>query len=65
VTLAAQLARWHFPLIDCQMQTEHLSRLGATNITRRQFVTQVRRLVQQPQKPSPWQLDHDLMAMFR
>ena len=29
VALAAQLARWDFPLIDCQMRTAHLASLGA------------------------------------
>ena len=32
VALAAQLARWGFPLIDCQMQTVHLASLGAAEI---------------------------------
>ena len=38
VTLAAQLARWGFPLIDCQMATSHLASLGATEMPRREFI---------------------------
>jgi leucyl/phenylalanyl-tRNA--protein transferase len=38
VALAVQLLRWDFALIDCQMHTEHLLRLGATDIPRRAFV---------------------------
>ena len=29
VRLAAQLERWEFPLIDCQLETDHLVSLGA------------------------------------
>ncbi len=56
--LAAQLDRWDFPMIDCQLETEHLLSLGAEGIPRRQFVHDVERLVTQAE-PS-WQLDEDL-----
>ncbi len=58
VHLAAQLDRWGFPLIDCQMETDHLVSLGAVSMSRRRFVTEVQRLVMQP-APS-WTLDADL-----
>ncbi len=35
VMLAAQLADWGFPVIDCQMRTTHLATLGAEEISRR------------------------------
>jgi leucyl/phenylalanyl-tRNA--protein transferase len=38
VALTVQLSRWNFTLIDCQMHTEHLRRLGAADIPRRTFV---------------------------
>jgi leucyl/phenylalanyl-tRNA--protein transferase len=38
VALTVQLLRWDFTLIDCQMHTEHLLRLGAADIPRRAFV---------------------------
>ena len=56
--LAAQLNRWQFPLIDCQLETDHLMSLGAEPMPRTEFVRDVQRLVQQPE-PS-WQLDEDL-----
>ncbi len=56
--LAAQLARWGFPWIDCQLETEHLLTLGATAVPRRVFVAEVARLVRQP--APRWQLDADL-----
>lgn len=56
--LAAQLDRWRFPLIDCQLETDHLRSLGAESMPRRKFVREVERLVKQP--PPSWQLDEDL-----
>ena len=65
VMLAVQLARWGFPLIDCQMQTTHLATLGAIEIARSEFVRLVDRLVQQPPVPAPWKVDEDLIAQCR
>lgn len=59
VTLAAQLARWGVPLIDCQMRTEHLASLGAVDVPRTEFVRTVAHLVRQPPVEA-WQLDEDL-----
>jgi leucyl/phenylalanyl-tRNA--protein transferase len=56
--LAAQLDRWGFPLIDCQLETDHLLSLGAERMPRRQFVAAVARLVKEP--PPVWRLDADL-----
>ena len=58
--LAAQLDRWGFPLIDCQLETEHLVSLGATRVSRRAFVRQVARLVREPATPRRWRLDENL-----
>ena len=58
VRLAAQLERWACPLIDCQLETDHLVSLGAEPMPRRQFVAEVGQLVQQP--PPAWVLDQDL-----
>jgi leucyl/phenylalanyl-tRNA--protein transferase len=59
--LAAQLDRWGFPLIDCQMETEHLVSLGAVGISRRSFVAEVARLVKEP--APVWVLDEDLLDL--
>jgi len=37
VTLVRQLERWDYRLIDCQVYTGHLERLGARMIPRREF----------------------------
>jgi len=58
--LTAQLARWDFELIDCQMSTPHLASLGAREIPRADFLGHVRRLAARPPVPGPWALDADL-----
>ena len=58
VRLAGQLDRWGFPLIDCQLETEHLASLGAETMPRRRFVAEVERLVKEP--AAGWTLDEDL-----
>jgi leucyl/phenylalanyl-tRNA--protein transferase len=59
VLLAAQLARWEVPILDCQMRTNHLATLGAIDIPRREFVRTVEQLVRLPPIPS-WRLDDDV-----
>jgi leucyl/phenylalanyl-tRNA---protein transferase len=59
VLLAAQLARWGVPLIDCQMRTEHLATLGAIDLPRREFLPRVADLVRRPPVTN-WRLDDDL-----
>ena len=56
--LAAQLDRWRFPLIDCQLATDHLRSLGAEPMPRRQFVKAVGKLVKEP--APTWAIDEDL-----
>lgn len=63
--LTAQLARWHFPLVDCQMRTEHLVSLGATEMPRREFVVAVEQLVALPPIPSPWHIDAEVLDALR
>jgi leucyl/phenylalanyl-tRNA--protein transferase len=58
--LAAQLDRWRFPLIDCQLETDHLLSLGAEHMPRRRFVKEVERLTREPEPT--WELDADLQG---
>jgi leucyl/phenylalanyl-tRNA--protein transferase len=60
VQLVWQLERWGIPLIDCQVSTHHLASLGAREVSRADFVREVRRLVRQPALPAPWRFDEDL-----
>jgi leucyl/phenylalanyl-tRNA--protein transferase len=58
--LAAQLARWEFPWVDCQMRTAHLASLGAYEVPRREFVRRVQALVRRQAVPLPWTFDADI-----
>ena len=60
--LVRQLRRWGFPLIDCQMSTSHLASLGASTISRTEFLAVVRRYVTMPAVPAPWRFDDDLLG---
>jgi len=56
--LAAQLDRWEFPLIDCQLETLHLLSLGAEQLSRRAFIADVTRLT--ALAGPKWAIDADL-----
>ncbi|MDO8988335.1 MAG: leucyl/phenylalanyl-tRNA--protein transferase [Sideroxyarcus sp.] len=56
--LSAQLARWEFGMIDCQMNTPHLSSLGAREIARSDFVARLQALIELPGVPAPWRFEH-------
>lgn len=58
VRLAEQLDRWGFPMIDCQLETDHLMSLGAEQMSRRQFVAGIAALVDA--EPPAWAMDADL-----
>lgn len=58
--LVAQLSRWGFGMIDCQMETAHLASLGARPIPRREFRAHLQGLVDLPGQPGKWTFDHDL-----
>lgn len=54
VHLCQRLNDWGFGLIDCQVLTEHLLRMGATQIRRADFIEQLRALRDQPGRPGRW-----------
>lgn len=60
VALCQQLQRWQFPLIDCQIYSEHLASMGARNITRKNFISYLDTYCQQSLTSTSWQLDDDL-----
>ncbi len=43
--LCAQLQRWNFGMIDCQMNTPHLASLGAHEIPRKEFLSRLQELI--------------------
>jgi leucyl/phenylalanyl-tRNA--protein transferase len=60
VHLVRQLERWGFGMIDCQMHTAHLGRMGGREIPRAAFVRKLGELVNYPPISGTWVLDHDL-----
>jgi len=60
VSLCQQLARWNMPLIDCQVHSDHLARLGATEISRDIFTEKIDFLCQQEPPLLPWNFDPDI-----
>ena len=61
VHLVRQLQQWQFELIDCQMNTAHLARFGAVEISRAAFV---RLLPRGLQAPAPtWHFDPNTGAV--
>ncbi|MFZ5759892.1 MAG: leucyl/phenylalanyl-tRNA--protein transferase [Thermodesulfobacteriota bacterium] len=48
------LRQWEFDLIDCQMTTGHLIRLGAREIAGHEFYARLERAVAVPVRPGSW-----------
>ncbi len=57
VTLVRQLAAWDFDLVDCQVTTDHLIRLGAREIPRRRFLAELAGSLKHPTRRGVWELD--------
>ena len=61
--LTAQLRRWNFGMIDCQMNTPHLASLGGREIPRAEFVQRLQELIHYTDITSPWCFDkHEPVA---
>lgn len=56
VALARRLESWGFPLLDCQVESEHLTRLGAVPISRTAYLDELARLVNRPTRLGSWSL---------
>jgi len=59
--LAAQLKRWNFGMIDCQMNTPHLASLGAREIPRKEFIARLQELINYA-PVTDWHFDSDLFG---
>ena len=59
VFLVKQLQRWQFALIDCQVGSEHLRSLGATDIERGSFIELLKRHIDENGKTGAWHFDAD------
>ena len=55
VTLCAMLREHGFPFMDAQVPNDHVQRLGGRPIPRELFLSEVRRLADEPAMPGSWQ----------
>ncbi len=53
-TLVERLVDWDFDLIDCQVHTDHLSRLGATEWPRNRFLDALAKSLEKPTRRGRW-----------
>lgn len=59
VSLVRQLDAWDFDLVDCQVQTDHLSSLGGEPISRRRFLSILSTSLAHETLKGPWAFDTD------
>lgn len=59
--LCRQLTAWDFALLDCQIASQHLATLGATDIPRERFLALLHEAVGH-KGPARWQFDIDVPA---
>lgn len=57
VHLAQQLATWNFPILDGQVGSPHLYRMGAFDLARTNFQALLARNQHRSLQPGPWQFD--------
>jgi leucyl/phenylalanyl-tRNA--protein transferase len=57
VRLVQQLHNWGFCLIDCQQSSPHVTRFGAEDVPRQDFVARLSQAVNRPNRNGPWQFD--------
>jgi len=54
VKLAGKLVEWDFPVIDCQVTTDHMIRFGARELPRSEFMTRLKRALKLPTRKGKW-----------
>ena len=59
VHLVRQLEHWNFSLVDCQIGSQHLESLGATSISRVQFIKELESGFRSADRRGPWQFESD------
>jgi leucyl/phenylalanyl-tRNA--protein transferase len=57
VALVSKLRAWGFALIDCQIPSAHLTSLGAEEIPRNVFLTELERALKLSGHPGRWQME--------
>ncbi len=67
-TLVGHLVDWGFTLVDCQVYTDHLARLGAERWPRARFLAALHEALAAPTRRGRWRLDRapaDALARVR
>ncbi len=64
VALCAQLRAWGFRLIDCQVRSEHLLRMGAREVPRSAFLALLYDCRERTGRGGPWVLDESVVTRF-
>ncbi len=54
VKLTGKLVEWDFPVIDCQITTDHMIRFGARELPRPEFMTRLKRALKLPTRKGKW-----------
>jgi len=54
VMLSSQLQKWHFEIIDCQIPTDHLKRMGAFEIDRSGFLEKLNNAINGTSQIGNW-----------
>jgi leucyl/phenylalanyl-tRNA---protein transferase len=54
LTLLDQLEAWDFDLVDCQMMTPHVQRLGAVEWELERFQSELERTLGRETRRGPW-----------
>jgi leucyl/phenylalanyl-tRNA--protein transferase len=60
VYLVKTLSEWGFSCIDCQIKTEHLISMGACEISRHNFLNQLKKTVKEKTHVGKWSLPENL-----
>ena len=64
-SLCAQVDRFGFSIVDCQLPTEHLYSMGAYPIPRRDFLQLLDEALEHPTRLGRWHMDDDLWTKTR
>jgi len=60
--LCRQLLAWRFAMIDCQISSPHLRRLGAQDLSRERFINELRRAVAYTGRTGQWRFEIEVPA---
>lgn len=64
IWLVRQLHRWGYGLVDAQVHTDTLARMGAIEIDRATYLERISGLVRQPGRQGTWSFDPDFTPLL-